>query len=36
MKIVAAIKQVPSRDSQLRINSSATWIDDSDISWGDQ
>jgi electron transfer flavoprotein beta subunit len=33
MKIVAAIKQVPSRDSQLRINSSATWIDDSDISW---
>ncbi len=33
MKIVAAIKQVPSRDSQLRINSSATWIDDSDLSW---
>ncbi len=33
MKIVAAIKQVPSRDSQLRINSSGTWIDDSDLSW---
>jgi electron transfer flavoprotein beta subunit len=33
MKIVAAIKQVPSRDSQLRINSSATWIEDSDLSW---
>lgn len=33
MKIVAAIKQVPSRDTQLRINSSGTWIDDSDLSW---
>jgi electron transfer flavoprotein beta subunit len=33
MKIVAAIKQVPSRDCQLRINSSATWIEDSDLSW---
>jgi electron transfer flavoprotein beta subunit len=33
MKIVAAIKQVPSRDSQLRINTSATWIEDSDLSW---
>ena len=33
MKIVAAIKQVPSRDSQLRINSSVTWIEDSDLSW---
>jgi electron transfer flavoprotein beta subunit len=33
MKIVAAIKQVPSRDSQLKINASATWIEDSDLSW---
>jgi electron transfer flavoprotein beta subunit len=33
MKIVAAIKQVPSRDSQLRVNASGTWIEDSDLSW---
>lgn len=33
MKIVVAIKQVPSRDSQLKANSSATWIDDADLSW---
>jgi electron transfer flavoprotein beta subunit len=33
MKIVVAIKQVPSRDSQLKINSSGTWIEDSDLSW---
>src|SRR5580693_972545 len=33
MKIVIAIKQVPSRDSQLKINSSGTWIEDADLSW---
>jgi electron transfer flavoprotein beta subunit len=33
MKIVVAIKQVPSRDSQLKINSSGTWIEDSDLAW---
>jgi electron transfer flavoprotein beta subunit len=33
MKIVVAIKQVPSRDSQLKVNSSGQWIEDSDLSW---
>jgi electron transfer flavoprotein beta subunit len=33
MKIIIAIKQVPSRDSQLKINSSGTWIEDADLSW---
>jgi electron transfer flavoprotein beta subunit len=33
MKIVVAIKQVPSRDSQLRVNSSHTWVDDADLGW---
>src|ERR1700744_1602525 len=33
MKIVVAIKQVPSRDSQLKINSASTWIEDSDLAW---
>src|SRR5580704_1537752 len=33
MKIVIAIKQVPARDSQLRIASSARWIEDSDLSY---
>src|SRR5579862_5254401 len=33
MKIVVAIKQVPSRDSQLKVNSSGTWIEDSDLAW---
>ncbi len=33
MKIVVAIKQVPSRDSQLKVNSSATWIEDADLAW---
>src|SRR5881394_1793606 len=31
MKIIIAIKQVPSRDSQLRI--SGKWIDESDLSF---
>ncbi|MGI8989990.1 MAG: electron transfer flavoprotein subunit beta/FixA family protein [Bryobacteraceae bacterium] len=33
MKIVVAIKQVPARDSPLRVNSSGTWIQDSDLSY---
>src|SRR6185437_4984500 len=33
MKIVAAIKQVPSRDSLLKVNASGTWIEDADLSW---
>src|SRR5580692_5811621 len=33
MKIVVAIKQVPSRDSQLKVNASGTWIEDADLSW---
>jgi electron transfer flavoprotein beta subunit len=33
MKIVVAIKQVPARDSQLRISSSSKWIEDEDLSY---
>src|SRR5499427_7124688 len=33
MKIVVAIKQVPARDSQLRISASAKWIEDADLSY---
>src|SRR5579871_2146139 len=33
MKIVVAIKQVPARDSQLRIASSGTWIDEADLAY---
>ncbi len=33
MKIVVAIKQVPARDSQLRIASSGKWIDDADLTY---
>jgi electron transfer flavoprotein beta subunit len=33
MKIVVAIKQVPSRDSQLKVNSSGNWIEDEDLAW---
>ena len=33
MKIVVAIKQVPARDSQLRIASSGKWIDDADLAY---
>jgi electron transfer flavoprotein beta subunit len=32
MKIVVAIKQVPARDSQLRIASSGKWIDEEDLT----
>lgn len=33
MKIAVCIKQVPSRDSVLRVNASGTWIQESDISY---
>lgn len=33
MKIAVAIKQVPSRESQLRVNASGTWIEDADLAW---
>ncbi|HYW41329.1 MAG TPA: electron transfer flavoprotein subunit beta/FixA family protein [Bryobacteraceae bacterium] len=33
MKIVIAIKQVPARDSQLRIASSARWIEEADLTY---
>jgi electron transfer flavoprotein beta subunit len=33
MKIVVAIKQVPSRDSLLKVDSSAHWIEEGDLSY---
>ena len=33
MKIVIAIKQVPSRDSLLKVNSSGTWIEEADLAY---
>ena len=33
MKIIIAIKQVPARDSQLRISASGKWIEDADLSF---
>ena len=33
MKIIVAIKQVPSRDSQLKVNSAGSWIEDADLAW---
>ena len=33
MKIIVAIKQVPARDSQLRIASSGKWIEEADLSY---
>jgi len=33
MKIVVCIKQVPSRDSVLRVNTAGTWIQDSDLTY---
>jgi electron transfer flavoprotein beta subunit len=33
MKIVVSIKQVPSRDSILRVDASGTWIQESDLSY---
>ena len=33
MKIIVAIKQVPARDSQLRIAGSGKWIEEADLSY---
>ena len=33
MKIIVAIKQVPDRDAQLRIDSSSKWIEESDLQF---
>ena len=33
MKILVAIKQVPARDSQLKVASSGQWIEDSDLAY---
>lgn len=33
MKIAVAIKQVPSRDSLLKVNSSGSWVEDEDLSY---
>ena len=33
MKIIVAIKQVPERDAQVRIDSTAKWIEEADIQW---
>ncbi|HXJ41154.1 MAG TPA: electron transfer flavoprotein subunit beta/FixA family protein [Bryobacteraceae bacterium] len=33
MKIVVAIKQVPARDSLLKVDAQAAWIEDADLSW---
>jgi electron transfer flavoprotein beta subunit len=32
MKIIVSVKQVPARDSQLRVNSGGKWLDESDLS----
>src|ERR1035437_10281429 len=33
MKIIVAIKQVPERDAQVRIDASAKWINESDLQY---
>ena len=33
MKILVAIKQVPERDAQIRIDSSSKWINEADLQW---
>src|SRR6202012_6060936 len=33
MKIVVAIKQVPARDSLLKVDASGAWIEDADLFW---
>ncbi len=33
MKIIVAIKQVPARDSQLKIDASGKWIEDTDLTY---
>jgi electron transfer flavoprotein beta subunit len=33
MKILVAIKQVPSRDSQLKVDAAGRWVDESDLTF---
>ncbi|MBV8549984.1 MAG: electron transfer flavoprotein subunit beta/FixA family protein [Acidobacteriaceae bacterium] len=33
MKIIVSVKQVPARDSALRVNSAGKWLDESDITY---
>ncbi len=33
MKIIVSVKQVPARDSSLRINPNGKWLDESDVSY---
>src|SRR4051812_25988114 len=33
MKIIVCVKQVPARDSALRLDSDGKWLDESDLSW---
>ena len=33
MKIIVAIKQVPERDAQVRIDAAGTWIEEADLQW---
>lgn len=33
MKIIVAIKQVPERDAQVRIDASGKWIEETDLQW---
>lgn len=33
MKILVALKQVPSRDSALRLNAASSWIDEADLTY---
>ncbi|HEU5457776.1 MAG TPA: electron transfer flavoprotein subunit beta/FixA family protein [Terracidiphilus sp.] len=33
MKIIVAIKQVPERDTALRMNAAGSWIDEADLAW---
>src|SRR5271165_4610818 len=33
MKIIVSVKQVPARDSNLRIDESARWLDESDLTF---
>ncbi len=33
MKILVAIKQVPSRDSAIRVNTAAQWVDEADLTY---
>lgn len=33
MKIIVAIKQVPERDAQIRIDSAGKWIEEADLQW---